>query len=178
MKKAVSMLLVVVMLLGMLGITAAAAESQSELTVTGGGTPMKPGDELTAVLTLPASTIEVCNYELTISFNTDVLEAADVQFSGTTTALVSNASEGNKNGFICAGDAWADEKMIDAMTLTVTFKVREDAESGSYDKLIWINEEKPSGATPTALSPHLPMAIKPMARPWRATLSPCPSPPR
>ena len=142
MKKAVSLLLVVVMLLGMLGVTAAAAENQSELTVTGGEATLKPGDELTATMTLPASTIEVCNYELTISFNTDVLEATDVQFSGTSTAVVSNASEGNKNGFICACDAWADEKMVGVMTLTATFKVREDANSGSYDKLIWINEDK------------------------------------
>lgn len=142
MKKAVSLLLVVVMLLGMLGVTAAAAENQSELTVTGGEAILKPGDELTATMTLPASTIEVCNYELTISFNTEVLEATNVQFSGTSTAVVSNASEGNKNGFICACDAWADEKMIGVMTLTVTFKVRDDAVSGSYDKLIWINEDK------------------------------------
>ena len=95
MKKAVSLLLVVVMLLGMLGVTAAAAENQSELTVTGGEATLKPGDELTATMTLPASTIEVCNYELTISFNTEVLEATDVLFSGTSTAVVSNASEGN-----------------------------------------------------------------------------------
>ena len=142
MKKAVSMLLAVVMLLGMLGITAVAANDKSELTVNGGGTPLKPGDVLTATMTMPASTIKVCNYGVAILFNTDVLEATDVQFAGPSGSVVTNASEGNASGGIVANDAWADERMLEALTLTATFKVREDALSGAYDKLIWIDEEK------------------------------------
>lgn len=142
MKKAVSMLLAVVMLLSMLGVTALAADDKSELTVNGGGTPLKPGDVLTATMTMPASTIEVCNYGVAILFNTDVLEATDVQFAGPSGSVVTNASEGNASGGIVANDAWADERMLEALTLTVTFKVREDAASGTYDKLIWIDEKK------------------------------------
>lgn len=142
MKKAVSMLLAVVMLLSMLGVTALAADDKSELTVIGGGDPLKPGDMLTATMTMPASTIEVCNYGVAILFNTDILEATDIQFAGPSGSVVTNASEGNAAGGIVANDAWADERMLEALTLTVTFKVREDALSGAYDKLIWIDEEK------------------------------------
>lgn len=142
MKKAVSLLLAVVMLLGILSVTAVAANDKSELTVNGGGTPLKPGDVLTATMTMPASTIEVCNYGVAILFNTDILEATDVQFAGPSGSVVTNASEGNAAGGIVANDAWADERMLEALTLTATFKVREDALSGAYDKLIWIDEEK------------------------------------
>lgn len=142
MKKAVSLLLAVVMLLGMLSVTALAADDKSELTVTGGGDPLTPGDVLTATMTMPASTIKVCNYGVAILFNTDVLEATDVQFAGPSGSVVTNASEGNAAGGIVANDAWADERMLEALTLTVTFKVREDAASGTYDKLVWIDEDK------------------------------------
>lgn len=142
MKKAVSLLLAVVMLLGILSVTAVAANDKSELTVNGGGTPLKSGDVLTATMTMPASTIEVCNYGVAILFNTDILEATDVQFAGPSGSVVTNASEGNTSGGIVANDAWADERMLEALTLTATFKVREDAASGTYDKLVWIDEDK------------------------------------
>ena len=142
MKKTVSLLLAVVLLLGMLSVTAMAADNKSELMVTGKGDSLTPGDELTATMTMPASTIKVCNYGVAILFNKDVLEATDVQFEGPSGSTVTNASEGNAAGGIVANDAWADERMLEALKLTVTFKVREDAVSGNYAKLVWIDEEK------------------------------------
>ena len=148
MKKLLSLLLAAIMVLGIVAVPAF-ADATVALTVTGVGATVKPGDEFTAELRVPKFGDPVSGYELHINFEKKILEVTDVQFTGYNDSTVTNAEEANKsNPESNAGSVVStmfrvgNTVLAEDLVLTVKFKVRSDAASGTYDKLVWINEEE------------------------------------
>ena len=147
MKKLLSLLLAAIMVLGIVAVPAF-ADATVALTVTGVGATVKPGDEFTAELRVPKFSDPVSGYELHINFEKKILEVTDVQFTGYNDSMVTNAEEANRSnpesnaGSVVSTMARAENTVLsEDLVLTVKFKVRSDAASGTYDKLVWINEE-------------------------------------
>ena len=147
MKKLLSLLLAAIMVLGIVAVPAF-ADATVALTVTGVGATVKPGDEFTAELRVPKFDDPVSGYELHINFEKKILEVTDVQFTGYNDSMVTNAEEANRSnpesnaGSVVSTMARAENTVLsEDLVLTVKFKVRSDAASGTYDKLVWINEE-------------------------------------
>ena len=148
MKKLLSLLLAAIMVLGIVAVPAF-ADATVALTVTGVGATVKPGDEFTAELRVPKFSDPVSGYTLHINFEKKILEVTDVQFTGYNDSTVTNAEEANKsNPESNAGSVVStmfrvgNTVLAEDLVLTVKFKVRSDAASGTYDKLVWINEEE------------------------------------
>ena len=148
MKKLLSLLLAAIMVLGIVAVPAF-ADATVALTVTGVGATVKPGDEFTAELRVPKFGDPVSGYTLHINFEKKILEVTDVQFTGYNDSTVTNAEEANKsNPESNAGSVVStmfrvgNTVLAEDLVLTVKFKVRSDAASGTYDKLVWINEEE------------------------------------
>ena len=146
MKKLLSLLLAAIMVLGIVAVPAF-ADATVALTVTGVGATVKPGDEFTAELRVPKFSDPVSGYELHINFEKKILEVTDVQFTGYK-SMVTNAEEANKSnpesnvGSVVSTMAeYENTVLAEDLVFTVKFKVRSDAASGTYDKLVWINEE-------------------------------------
>ena len=141
MKKLLSLLLAAMMVLSIAAVPAF-ADAAAELTVTGAGETIRPGDKFTAEIKVPKFDGELGTGSVAIAFDTKVLEATAVKFSGQE-SLVTNAAEGNAAGEIVATWDTVDTLVLTSdQILTVDFKVREDAASGTYDKLVWISEAK------------------------------------
>ena len=147
MKKLLSLLLAAIMVLGIVAVPAF-ADATVALTVTGVGATVKPGDEFTAELRVPKFSDPVSGYALHINFEKKILEVTDVQFTGYNSKMVTNAEEANKSnpesnvGSVVSAMAEGENTVLaEDLVLTVKFKVRSDAASGTYDKLVWINEE-------------------------------------
>ena len=147
MKKLLSLLLAAIMVLGIVAVPAF-ADATVALTVTGVGATVKPGDEFTAELRVPKFSDPVSGYTLHINFEKKILEVTDVQFTGYNDSTVTNAEEANKSnpesnaGSVVSTMARSVNTVLsEELVLTVKFKVRSDAASGTYDKLVWINEE-------------------------------------
>ena len=149
MKKLLSLLLAAIMVLGIVAVPAF-ADATVALTVTGVGATVKPGDEFTAELRVPKFSDPVSGYALHINFEKKILEVTDVQFTGynvnvsTTNAEEANRSNPESNAGSVVSTMFLPENTVLAedLVLTVKFKVRSDAASGTYDKLVWINEEE------------------------------------
>ena len=139
-------MLAAIMVLGIVAVPAF-ADATVALTVTGVGATVKPGDEFTAELRVPKFSDPVSGYELHINFEKKILEVTDVQFTGYK-SMVTNAEEANKSnpesnvGSVVSTMAeYENTVLAEDLVFTVKFKVRSDAASGTYDKLVWINEE-------------------------------------
>ena len=143
MKRVISWVLLIALLLSMSSMTAFAAEN-STLVVSGADNgKVVAGSEITAVVTIKKATQDVNNGKVRLTFNKDVLEATEISQTGAPAApTVTTVKAANKNGWLAVNFAVSDDvPMLNDWVVTVKFTVLANAATGNYDSLISVDTE-------------------------------------
>ena len=143
MKRVISWVLLIALLLSMSSMTAFAAEN-STLVVSGADNgKVVAGSEITAVVTIKKATQDVNNGKVRLTFNKDVLEATEISQTGAPAApTVTTVKAANKNGWLAVNFAVSDDvTMSNDWVVTVKFTVLANAATGNYDSLISVDTE-------------------------------------
>ena len=143
MKRVISWVLLIALLLSMSSMTAFAAEN-STLVVSGADNgKVVAGSEITAVVTIKKATQDVNNGKVRLTFNKDVLEATEISQTGAPAApTVTTVKAANKNGWLGVNFAVPDDvPMSNDWVVTVKFTVLANAATGNYDSLISVDTE-------------------------------------
>ena len=144
MRRVVSWILLIALVLSMTSITAFAVDNAT-LTITGAENgKIVTGNEITAVTTIPKPSQKIMSGQLQISFNKTVLEATEVsQIGAIGTCNFTDATSANAAGCVVVSfTADTDTEMTSNLVLTVKFKVKDAAAVGNYTDLIKVDTDE------------------------------------
>lgn len=143
MKKLLSLVLTVAILLSMLCIPALAADNAT-LSVTGDTNgEIKAGDTITATVTVPKPTSQVASGKIRVEFKNSVLTATSIKGTGGIQnfeiAMITPVANANTNSWYAASLSSTNNTTIDSdLVLTAVFTVK-DAVAGNYSDLIKVD---------------------------------------
>ncbi len=149
MRRIVSWILTIALVLSMTSVTAFAAEN-STLQVDGVEEgKVHAGDEIAAVITIPHPAQAVACGNFQVSFNKEVISVLAASQTGAIgTSVVTGIENANSYGLVVVNfSSDSDVAMENDLVITIRFKVKDTVEPGTYTDLIKVDVDENYFAT-------------------------------